>query len=148
MRKEDQFSIYRLLVQKRLTRHGFERPCQMDEDLDQQDKLATWIEFLNYEYQDYDKDMRFIERHQPEYDAAWKEPLDSKVLRPFETKEFLCNIKSSFQRASERERGREGRGIREIGCDVSPERYARSATRSSLLASDSTTEVSSSSIPT
>ncbi len=70
MRKEGRFPIYRQRVQERLTRHGFERPFQLDKDLDKQDKLATWIEFLNYEYQDYDKDMKFVESHQPEYDAA------------------------------------------------------------------------------
>jgi len=59
MRKEDRFPTYCLLVQKRLTRHGFERPFQLDEDLDQQDKLATWIEFLNYEYQDYEDHAKF-----------------------------------------------------------------------------------------
>ena len=29
--------------------------------------------------------------------------MDSQVLRPFETEEFICNIKSAFQRASDRE---------------------------------------------
>jgi hypothetical protein len=105
MRKKGRFPKYRERVQKRLTRHGFERPFQLDEDLDQQDKLATWIEFLNYEYQDYDKHMRFVERHQAEYDAAWKELVDSQVLRPFETEEFIIyDPKSAVQHANERER--------------------------------------------
>lgn len=70
----------------------------------QSGKLTTWIEFLDYEYWWYDIDMRFVKRRQPDYDAAWKELVDSQVLRPSETQEFICNIKSVFQRASERER--------------------------------------------
>ena len=58
--------------------------------------------FLNHEYQDHDKDMRTVERHQPKYDEPWKELVDSQVLRPSETEEFICNIK--FQHASEKER--------------------------------------------
>jgi hypothetical protein len=104
-RKGDYFLKYPQLVQKRLTRHGFERPFQLVQDLDQQDKLTTWIEFLNYEYQDYDKDMRFVERHQAEYDEAWKELVDSQVLRPYETEEFIIHDpKSAVQQASEEER--------------------------------------------
>jgi len=48
--------------------------------------------------------MRFVKRHQLEYDEAWKQLLDSGVLRPFEIEEFICNIDSAFQYASERER--------------------------------------------
>jgi hypothetical protein len=49
--------------------------------------------------------MRFVERHQAEYDAAWKELVDSQVLRPFETEEFIIyDPKSAVQHAGERER--------------------------------------------
>lgn len=40
--------------------------------------------------------MRFVKRHQPRYDEAWKKLVYSKVLRPFEMEEFLCNIDSAF----------------------------------------------------
>lgn len=103
-REEGRFPRYYQRVQKRLAKYGFERPFQLDEHLDRQDKLATWIEFLNYEYQDYDKDMRFVERHQPEFDEAWQVLVDAQILRPFETQEFICNIKSAFQHADEEER--------------------------------------------
>jgi hypothetical protein len=33
--------------------------------------------------------MKFVESYQPEYDTAWKELIDSQVLRPFETEEFI-----------------------------------------------------------
>ena len=49
--------------------------------------------------------MRFVERHQAEYDEAWKELVDSQVLRPFETAEFIIrDPKSAVQQASEEER--------------------------------------------
>ncbi|KAL2352918.1 hypothetical protein BJ546DRAFT_794317, partial [Cryomyces antarcticus] len=104
VREASRFTRYCQRLQERLTRHGVERPFQLNEHLDQQDKLATWIEFLNYEYEDYDEDLRFVERLQPLYDEAWKKIVDSQVLRPFETEEYICNIKSAFQRASDRER--------------------------------------------
>jgi hypothetical protein len=103
-REEGRFSTYVNAVKRSFARHGFTRPFQLDEDLERQDKLTTWIEFLDYEYWKQDKDAKFVKRHQPEYDAAWKKLVDSQVLRPFETEEFICDIKSAFQRASERER--------------------------------------------
>ena len=103
-REEGRFTQHCQRVQERLTKHGFERPYQLNADLDRQDRIATWIEFLNYEYQDYDKDMRFVKHHQPQYDKAWKELVGSQVLRPSETEDFICNIDSVFQHASERER--------------------------------------------
>lgn len=105
-RGEGRFPRYYQRLQARLARHGFQRPFQLDEDLDRQDKLATWVEFLNYEYQDYDKDVRFVERHQKEFDEAWQVLVDAHVLRPFETQEFICNINSAFQRKDEEGRAR------------------------------------------
>ncbi|KAK5201832.1 hypothetical protein LTR16_001297, partial [Cryomyces antarcticus] len=78
VREASRFTRYCQRLQERLTRHGVERPFQLNEHLDQQDKLATWIEFLNYEYEDYDEDLRFVERLQPLYDEAWKKIVDSQ----------------------------------------------------------------------
>jgi len=75
-----------------------------DEDPERQDKWTTWVEYLDYEYWWYDKDMRFVKRHQQRYDEAWKKFIDSKVLRPFKTGDFMCNNESASQRASEEER--------------------------------------------
>ena len=63
-----------------LTEHGFTQSFQLDEDPERQDKLTTWIEYLDFEYWWYDKDMRFVKRHQPQYDEAWKKLVDLKVL--------------------------------------------------------------------
>jgi hypothetical protein len=102
-REEGRFPKYVEGVKGGLAEHGFTRPFQLDEDPERQDKLTTWIEYLDFEYWWYDKDMRFVKRHQLRYDEAWKKLVDSQVLRPFETEEFICNIDSAFRRASERE---------------------------------------------
>jgi hypothetical protein len=103
-RAQGRFPKYAEGVKGGLAEHGFTRPFQLDEDPERQDKLTTWIEFLDYEYWWYDKDIRVVKRHQPRYDEAWKKLLDSQVLRPSETEKFICNIKSSIQHASEEDR--------------------------------------------
>jgi hypothetical protein len=100
-REDGRFLKYVEGVKGGLAEHGFTQCFQLEEDPARQDKLTMWIEFLDYEYWWYDKDMRFVKRQQPRYDEAWKKLVDSKVLRPFETEEFICNIKSAFQRATE-----------------------------------------------
>ncbi|KAF2176858.1 hypothetical protein K469DRAFT_698118 [Zopfia rhizophila CBS 207.26] len=51
--KEERFPIYVEAVKKRLTKHGFTRIFQPEEDPGLQDKLTTWIEYLGYEYWRY-----------------------------------------------------------------------------------------------
>ncbi|KAF2189278.1 hypothetical protein K469DRAFT_724003 [Zopfia rhizophila CBS 207.26] len=72
---EGRFPIYVRAVKDRLTKHGFTRTFQLDEDPARQDKLTTWIEYLGYEY-------------------WW----------PFKTQKFICSIESGFMERSERER--------------------------------------------
>ena len=103
-RGEGRFLAYIDAVKRSLARHGFTRPVELAEDLDRQDKLTTWIEFLDFEHWFYDKDIRIVKRLQPGYDEAWKELVDSHVLKPNETEEFICNIDSVFQHSSETER--------------------------------------------
>ncbi len=103
-REEGRFPKYVEGVKGRLAEHGFTRSFQLDEDPERQDKLTTWIEYLDYEYWWYDKKMRFVKRHQPRYDEAWKKLVDSNVLRPSETEEFIWNLDSSFQHAGEEDR--------------------------------------------
>lgn len=98
------FPQYVELVKQSLAQHEFKRPFKLSKDLEQQDKLTTWIEFLYYEYSQYDEDMSSVDRGQPKYDAAWKELVDSQVLRSFETETFICSINSAFHHQSEKER--------------------------------------------
>lgn len=91
---------YTALYKKRLARHSFTRPFEFDEDPKQQDKLTTWIEYMSYEYKWYDRYARVKRRHK-RYDEAWKKLVDSKVLRPHETEEFIWDIESVWQREIE-----------------------------------------------
>ncbi|KAH8757881.1 hypothetical protein F5883DRAFT_428179, partial [Diaporthe sp. PMI_573] len=94
---------YTEAVKKLLAEYGFTRPFQFHEDPTQQDKLTTWIEYLGYECWVHYRYASRVKRMQPEYDAAWKTLVDSSVLRPFETEEYVCNIESAFRRQSERD---------------------------------------------
>lgn len=87
VREQGRFSAYCQRLHDRLARHGFERSFQLNKEPDRQDRLATWIEFLNYEYWKYDKSASVISRRQQRYDEAWKKLVDSKVLKPFETED-------------------------------------------------------------
>jgi hypothetical protein len=74
-------SIFIDSLKKRLTNHGFTQIFHLDQDLMWQDKLTTWIEYLNYEYRWHNEFIYLIERGQKRYDSAWKQLVDSKVLR-------------------------------------------------------------------
>ena len=106
-REEGRFCKHVERVKGRLAKHGFTRPFQLENDLEQQDTLTTWIEYLGYEYWFYDKDMNYVKRNQPDYDKAWKELVDSRVLRPFETEKSLFDFELVFQRMGEEDRAKE-----------------------------------------
>ncbi|KAF8846869.1 hypothetical protein BDZ45DRAFT_733970 [Acephala macrosclerotiorum] len=55
-------------------------------------------------YPFYNKNIKIVKRLQPEYDEAWKEFVDSQVLKSNETKKFICSIDSIFQHSNETER--------------------------------------------
>jgi hypothetical protein len=97
------FPEYAEALKERLTKHGFTRTFQLDEDPARQDKLTTWIEYLGYQYWWYDQH-EVYKRFQGRYDAAWKKLVDAKVLRPFETVESITNFDSLVQRVGEEER--------------------------------------------
>ncbi|KAM3456399.1 hypothetical protein MY3296_001678 [Beauveria thailandica] len=97
------FRDYAEAVKRRLTRHDFRQPFKLDKDPKKQDKLTTWIEYLNYEYWWLDKHTGDIERLEPEHDRLWQELGDEIVLRPHETKEFVRTTASPMERANERE---------------------------------------------
>lgn len=96
------FCAYVEAVKRRLARHGFTRPFELDEDPKKQDKLMTWIEYLNYEYWWLDKHTSDIERLEPEHDKLWQELIDKKILRPHETKEFVRTDASGMERQTEK----------------------------------------------
>lgn len=76
---------------ERLERHSFQLPPTFDKapngfsrHIDRQNKLATWIEYLNYEFTRRDEYDKWLETCQPGYDAALAQLMDAQVLKPFE----------------------------------------------------------------
>lgn len=69
----------------RLKKHGIEYPAvELKKDLDQQTKLATWLEFLRGQCVEYDRAVWRYGIEQVRRDKAWKKLVDSKVLEPSE----------------------------------------------------------------
>ncbi|KAK7421732.1 hypothetical protein QQZ08_009820 [Neonectria magnoliae] len=97
----DGFPQYAEAVKRRLARHGFTRPFHLHEDLKQQDKLTTWIEYLNFECWWLDRHTSVIEHFKPAHDKAWQELVDLKVLRPHETPESVRTMASAIQERAE-----------------------------------------------
>lgn len=106
MRQQGRFLAYHQALKDRLRRIGFERSFRLDEEPDRQDKLTNWAEFLNYEYWKYEKDADTIKRLQPLFDEAWKRLVDSKLLRSFETAEYVGGYTHGIQVISERSQAR------------------------------------------
>ncbi len=103
--EEQGFPEYFEALKERLTRHGFTRIFQLDEDLARQDRLTTWIEYLGYEYWFQDQ-YTISKRQQQRYDDAWKKLVGSKVLRPGECEENLFGFDTTLQHANEEERAK------------------------------------------
>ncbi|KAL7949445.1 hypothetical protein V8C42DRAFT_310910 [Trichoderma barbatum] len=76
---------------ERLERHSFALPPAFDKPpngfckhIERQNKLATWIEYINYEFTRRDEYDKWLETCQPGYDAALAQLMDAQVLGPFE----------------------------------------------------------------
>lgn len=101
------FSDYVEAVKRRLAQNDFTPTFQLKEDPKQQDQLTTWIECLNFEYWWRDRCTRTIERLKADYDKAWQELVDSKVLRPRETEESIRTAVSAWNREAEKDRAQD-----------------------------------------
>ncbi|KAI0548078.1 hypothetical protein F4679DRAFT_585836 [Xylaria curta] len=95
------FSGYVEAVNKLLGQNGLTRPFELLEDVQTQDKLSTWIEYLAFAYYFHDKYTRCVTRQQSTFDEAWKKLEASVNLKPFETQEYVCNIKSCLDQDAE-----------------------------------------------
>lgn len=118
------FPAYAEAVAKRLAEDGFTQTFQLDPDPAQQDKLTTWIEYLCYGYCWRDRCIGNLRDLQPEYDDAWKQLVDSGVLKSGETEERLRTTESAMGRQ------------REVDAAAKEVELARSAARAVLAAKD------------
>lgn len=97
------FHEYAVNMKARFLKYGFSRSFTLEQDLDQQDKLTTWIEYLGYEYYFYDQAVNFVGRFQQRHDNAWQKLVDSDLLRPEETYEVICDVATAFKHENERQ---------------------------------------------
>ncbi|KAK7409365.1 hypothetical protein QQX98_008427 [Neonectria punicea] len=81
----DVFIDYAEAVKRRLTRHNFTQPFKLNRDIKQQDRLATWIEYLKYEYCFLDVFTRSQVNSKLEFDRFRKILLSANVIQPHET---------------------------------------------------------------
>lgn len=116
------FEEYTFAIKRRLASHGFSQSFDLSVDPDKQDKLTTWIEYLNYECWWLDQYRSTVERLQPAYDEAWQDLLSLNILRPHETDKFLRTLISGVADGT---RLRGGRSVQE--------RRKRQGTRSGSL---------------
>jgi hypothetical protein len=97
------FDKYADNIRARLAKHAFIRPYCLKQDLEQQDRLTDWAEYLGFEYYFYDKAASYAERTQQKHDAAWQNLSNSNLLRPSETYEAICDVETAWQRHAEKE---------------------------------------------
>ncbi|TID25926.1 Cytochrome P450 [Venturia nashicola] len=88
------YTEYVKAARERLLRNGFTQRFQPCEDLSQQDKLTTWIEYLNYEYLWFELFEEDVEEGQQPHDDSWMVLVRSEVLQPGETEENILSADS------------------------------------------------------
>lgn len=98
-----EFRDYVDAVKRRLASHDFTQSFDLDEDPKKQDRLTTWIEYLNYEYWWLDKYTSDIERLEPDHEKLWQELAERKILKSHETKEFVRTDASGMEREREKD---------------------------------------------
>jgi hypothetical protein len=104
---------YTEALKKLLEQYGFTQTFQLQDDPASQDELTTWIEYLGYACAAHYRYTRLVRHHQPTYDEAWKALVNTGVLRPFETQEYLHNIDSAFHHQAEEEQARKAAELAE-----------------------------------
>ncbi|KAM4055714.1 hypothetical protein HRG_008435 [Hirsutella rhossiliensis] len=104
IRGHGSFPEYAEAAKRRLAHHGFTQPFELMADPTEQDRLTTWIEYLEFECWWHDLYVRSSERLQSISDAAWTKLVDSGVLRPSETAEYLRGDEARMARQREWER--------------------------------------------
>lgn len=95
------FLTYLEVVKCRLAQHGVTRTAQLKEDVKQQDKLSTWLEYLAYQYAWCDRYARQLKRRQVRFDKDWERLVASGVLHDWETADYLDTDASGFERQDE-----------------------------------------------
>ncbi|KAM6535610.1 hypothetical protein FALCPG4_005164 [Fusarium falciforme] len=95
------FSEHSSRCQKRLAKHSFAGSLHLEKNPSDQTELSQWIEYLCFEYFEYEKFLRHKQSHQ-QYKEAWMNLVSTKVLKPDETQDDI--EANEFAAACEKER--------------------------------------------
>ncbi|KAI1110981.1 hypothetical protein F5Y14DRAFT_427060 [Nemania sp. NC0429] len=100
-------SSYTKATKQLLAKYNFDGEFQLHHDRTEQDKLTTWIEYLAFMCAFDDLCTLRIERSRGIYNESWRTLLETKVLRPHETREYVHETESAALRDGERARAYE-----------------------------------------
>ncbi|KAH7317095.1 hypothetical protein B0I35DRAFT_355028 [Stachybotrys elegans] len=97
------FTSYCQSVKRRLSRHGVKRSLSLRKSPRHQDRLMTWLEYLNFEYWWFDRFNEPYEKLKPDNDQAWQKLLGLDLLKSHETEDYCHSVLSAFQHDREEE---------------------------------------------
>ncbi len=130
---EGRIHEYTAWARRKLAKASFALPSfEFDSDPTRQGRLTTWIEYLTFENNFYQVRYASVDRQPRWCDREWQKLADSGVLRPNETREFLLNGTSVFERAGEDERAR--RAVKSAESALSLARRASGSSSETLAA--------------
>lgn len=99
--RPETFSEHSARCRKRLAKHSFAGSLHLKKHPSDQTELSQWIEYLCFEYFEYEKFLRHKQSHQ-QYMEAWENLVSTKVLKPDETRDDIET--NEFVIACEKER--------------------------------------------
>ncbi len=123
------FSKYAEAVRQRLARHGFTQPFRLAESPQDQGKLATWIEYLNFEYWWADQYTRALERKRPKREASWKRLVDAGVVPASEDFVSQSSLSDGFVASVNRELNSAKEGVASAEAENSAEKARHALSR-------------------
>ncbi|KAM0424860.1 hypothetical protein ACHAPT_009916 [Fusarium lateritium] len=82
------FKEHSARCQRRLANHSFAGSLHLEKNPSDQTELSQWIEYLCFEYFEYEKFLRH-KRSRPQYKEAWRNLISTKVLKPNEAQDDI-----------------------------------------------------------
>ncbi|KAL7894885.1 hypothetical protein HDV64DRAFT_271489 [Trichoderma sp. TUCIM 5745] len=99
-RYKDNFSQLTEGVKREVARLSVTQPFELDPDPKRQDKLTEWIEYMSFEYIMHRR-YKWTKNHEAWYRKGWQKLVDSQVLRPSDTIEYVTSNECESERRRE-----------------------------------------------
>ncbi|PFH61248.1 hypothetical protein XA68_17882 [Ophiocordyceps unilateralis] len=96
--------LYFEAVKRRLADHGFTQKFQLRQCPSEQDKLATWMEYLCYEYSILDKYIRLEQRLEAELGKPFWQLMEAGNIRLGQTSQTLATQRTSLRAMTKRDK--------------------------------------------